>query len=119
MSTQEKPAKSGYPEVLLSQLPEAKVAFKGARAWIMQSESNQLVFFEFEAGMNLPDHNHTYPQWGVVIEGEMELRLNGKPQICKTGDEYLIGVGVMHGAKFLKRTRVMDFFSEKGRYTPK
>ena len=91
MSTQEKPAKSGYPEVLLSQLPEAKVAFEGARAWIMQSESNQLVFFEFEAGMNLPDHNHTYPQWGMVMEGEMELRLNGKPQICKKGDEYLIG----------------------------
>ena len=79
MSTQEKPAKSGYPEVLLSQLPEAKVAFEGARAWIMQSESNQLVFFEFEAGMNLPDHNHTYPQWGMVMEGEMELRLDGKP----------------------------------------
>jgi len=49
----------------------------------------------------------------------MELQLNGKPQICKKGDEYLIGAGVMHGAKFIKRTRVMDFFSEKGRYTPK
>ena len=119
MSTQETPAKSGYPEVLLSQLPEAKVAFEGARAWIMQSESNQLVFFEFEAGMNLPDHNHTYPQWGMVMEGEMELRLDGKPRICKGGDEYLIAANVMHGAKFIKRTRVMDFFSEKDRYTPK
>jgi hypothetical protein len=29
---------SGYPEVLIKQLPEAQVAFKGARVWIMQSE---------------------------------------------------------------------------------
>jgi quercetin dioxygenase-like cupin family protein len=85
----------------------------------MRSEINQLVFFEFEVGMNLPDHNHTYPQWGMVIEGEMELRLDGKPHIYKKGDEYLIGASVMHGAKFIKRTRVMDLFSEKGRYSPK
>ncbi len=85
----------------------------------MQSEKNQLVFFEFAAGMNLPDHNHTYPQWGMVIDGEMELRLDGKPQVCRKGDEYLIAAGVMHGAKFMKRTRVMDFFSEKNRYTTK
>jgi quercetin dioxygenase-like cupin family protein len=67
----------------------------------MQSDHNQLVFFEFEEGMNLPDHNHTYPQWGVVMEGEMELRLDGKTCIYKKGDEYLIGAGVMHGAKFI------------------
>jgi len=28
--------------------------------------------------MGLPDYNHIYAQWGVVIEGEMELRLDGK-----------------------------------------
>ena len=93
--------------------------FEGTRAWIMQSDRNQLVFFEFEAGMNLPDHNHTYPQWGMVIDGEMELRIDGKPRVCKRGDEYLIPVGAMHGARFIERTRVMDFFSEKSRYKPK
>ncbi len=110
---------TGYPEVLIQQLPEAKVPFDGTRAWIMQSENNQLVFFEFEAGMDLPDHNHTYAQWGVVIDGEMELRIDGKPRICKSGDEYLIPVGAMHGSKFIEKTRVMDFFSEKDRYKPK
>jgi quercetin dioxygenase-like cupin family protein len=112
------PKKSGYPEVVVSQLPEAKVAFEGARGWIMQSVNTQLVFFEFEEGTNLPDHNHTYAQWGVVIDGEMEMRLDGKPHRCKTGDEYVIASGVMHGAKFFRRTRVMDFFSEH-RYKPK
>ncbi|NLF88131.1 cupin domain-containing protein [Candidatus Bathyarchaeota archaeon] len=109
---------AGYPDVLLNQLPEAHVAFEGARAWIMQSENTQLVFFTFEQGIELPSHNHTYAQWGVVIDGEMDLLLNGEPHRCRTGDEYLIPPGVMHGARFYKRTRVMDFFSEK-RYKPK
>lgn len=118
MSNKQEPRKSGYPEVMLKQLPEAQVAFEGARGWIMESGDTQLVFFEFEQGTNLPSHKHTYPQWGVVIEGEMDLLLDGKPRRCKTGDEYVIAPGVMHGAIFYKRTRVMDFFSEK-RYKPK
>jgi quercetin dioxygenase-like cupin family protein len=118
MNSKQEPHKSGYPEVMLKQLPEAQVAFEGARAWIMQSEDTQLVFFEFEEGMTLPGHSHTYAQWGVVIEGEMDLLLDGEPRRCRAGDEYVISPGVVHGAKFYKRTRVMDFFSEK-RYKPK
>jgi quercetin dioxygenase-like cupin family protein len=109
---------TGYPNVITN-LPEAQIAFNGARAWIMQGENNQLVFFEFKEGMDLPDHNHTYPQWGMVIDGKMELRIDGKPRICQKGDEYYIPIGAMHGAKFLCKTRVMGFFSEKNRYKPK
>ena len=100
-------------------MPEAKMPFEGARAWITQSKTNQLVFFEFDANLDLPDHNHTYPQWGMVIDGEMELRIDGKSRICKKGDEYLIPIAAMHGAKFIRKTRVIDFFSEKNRYSPK
>jgi quercetin dioxygenase-like cupin family protein len=109
---------SGYPEVI-TRLPEADVPFEGAKAWILQSDVKQLVFFEFKAGMNLPQHCHTYPQWGFVIEGEMELIVDGKPRLCRKGDEYLIPTGAMHGAKFLTKTRVMDFFPEKDRYKQK
>ncbi len=109
---------TAYPNVILS-LPEAEIAFKGARAWIMQGENNQIVFFEFEEGVDLPEHNHVYPQWGLVIDGEMELKINGTPRFCRKGDEYYIPVGELHCARFFSKTRVMDFFSEKSRYKPK
>jgi quercetin dioxygenase-like cupin family protein len=108
--------KTGYPDVITN-LPEAQIAFKGAQAWIMQSINSQIVFFEFEEGMDRPDH--TYSQWGMVIDGKMQLRIDGKPRICQKGDEYYIPSGAMHGARFLAKTRVMDFFSEKSRYKPK
>jgi len=56
----------------------------------MQGINNQIVFFEFEEGIDLPDHKNTYPQWGMVIDGKMELRIDGQPRICQKGDEYYI-----------------------------
>jgi quercetin dioxygenase-like cupin family protein len=110
--------RSGYPEVI-TRLPEADLPFAGVKAWILQADTQQLIFFEFEANAKVPEHSHGYPQWGMVIDGKMELTINGKPRICEKGDEYLIPAGAKHFARFLSRTRVMDFFSEKNRYKPK
>ena len=110
--------KQGYPEVITC-LPEAEMPFEGVKAWILQSDMRQLVFFEFEAGADVPEHSHGYPQWGMVIDGKMELIVNETPRVCEKGAEYVIPAGAKHRARFLSRTRVMDFFSEKSRYKPK
>ena len=110
--------KQGYPEVITC-LPEAAINSEGAKAWILQSDTRQLVFCEFEAGANVPEHSHGYPQWGMVIDGKMALAVNGAPRICEKGAEYVIPAGAKHRARFLSRTRVVDLFSEKSRYKPK
>ena len=107
-----------YPEVIRV-FPEADIAFKGVRAWILQSEKHQLVFFEMEPSASVPEHSHGYAQWGMVIEGKMELVIDGKTRICQKGDEYVIPAQAKHYAEFLSKTRVMDLFSEKNRYKPK
>ena len=109
---------SGYPEVITC-LPEADVPFENAKAWILQADNSQLVFFEFQPDINLPEHSHRYAQWGIVIDGRMELTVDGKPRTCGKGGEYLIPAGAKHSAKFPCKTRVMDLFSEKHRYKPK
>jgi quercetin dioxygenase-like cupin family protein len=109
---------SGYPKVITC-LPAAEINIEGAKGWILQAEATQLVFFEFQVGTKLPEHSHSYHQWGMVIDGKMELTVDGIPRMCKKGNEYLIPAGAKHYATFLKRTRVMDYFSEKTRYKPK
>jgi len=106
---------SGYPNVITC-LPSAEINVESAKGWILQAEASQLVFFEFQADTKVPEHSHNYPQWGMVIDGKMELAVDGKPLMCEKGDKYLIPAGAKHYAKFLKRTRVMDYFSEKDRY---
>jgi len=109
---------SSYPEAI-THLPEAEFAIKGGRAWISQSVTHQIVFFEVAAGLDLPRHSHSYPQWGIVIEGKMELTVDGKSNVYQKGDEYLVPIGAVHCAHFLEKSRVMDFFSEKSRYKSK
>jgi quercetin dioxygenase-like cupin family protein len=104
-----------FPEVITC-LPTAEIKVKGAKAWVLQSDASQLVFFEFKPGTKVPEHQHNYPQWGIVVEGEMELVVGGETFTCKKGTEYLIPAGAKHYVRFLAHTRVMDYFSEKNRY---
>jgi quercetin dioxygenase-like cupin family protein len=108
----------GFPEVI-TRLPEAEIQLKGVRAWILQGEEQQLVFFEMESSAQVPEHSHDYSQWGIIIEGKMELVVEGKSRICEKGDEYVIPAQAKHHARFLIKSRVIDFFSERNRYRPK
>jgi quercetin dioxygenase-like cupin family protein len=107
--------RTGYPEVI-TRLPEADISIKGIRAHVLQGEKHQLVFFEMEPCALVPEHNHEYDQWGMMIEGKMELIIDGKTRTCEKGDEYVIPAHVKHRARVLSKSRVMDFFSEKDRY---
>ena len=110
--------RQGFPEVI-TRLSEADIHFKGVKAWILQGEKQQLVFFEMELSAKVPEHSHDYPQWGIMIEGKMELIIEGKPRICEKGDEYVIPAQAKHYARFLTASRVIDYFSERNRYRPK
>ena len=108
-----------FPTVITA-LPEADIpTLKDARAWILQGEKHQLIFFEMQPTTLVPEHSHNYPQWGMLIEGEMKLTINDKTKTIKKGDEYLIPAQAKHHVKFLTKTRVIDFFSEKTRYKTK
>ena len=115
-------AKSKQPKefpTVITDLPEAHIQAEGIKAWIVQAEKHQLIFFEMQPTALVPEHSHNYPQWGMVIEGEMRLAINGKTRTIKKGNEYLIPAQAKHKATFTTKTRVIDFFSEKTRYKPK
>lgn len=107
-----------YPNVI-TDLPEADIQLKGIKAWILQGEKHQLVFFEMESSAHVPEHSHDYAQWGMMIEGKMELTIDGKARIIEKGDEYVIPAKAKHYVRFLSKCRVIDFFSEKTRYRTK
>ena len=77
-----------FPEIITS-LPEAEIAFDGVRGWIAQGDNHQMVFFEISQSAVVPEHSHN-AQWGIVVEGEMELTIDGRVKIYKKGDEYFI-----------------------------
>lgn len=106
-----------FPE-MITNLPEADINFKGVRGWISQGKDHQIVFFDIEPVGKVSEHAHN-AQWGMVIDGEMELTIGGITKTYKKGDSYYIPDGVPHSAVFKTRTRVLDFFADKNRYKPK
>ena len=106
-----------YPEIL-TRLPEADIPFDGVKGWISQSEDHQIVFMEIEAIGIVPEHSHG-AQWGIVVEGEMELTIGGVTNTYTNGDSYYIPEGVIHSANFISKTWVIDFFADKFRYKRK
>lgn len=109
--------KRDFPEIITG-LPEADIKFPGVRGWIAQGDNYQIVFFEIESTAQVSEHSHD-AQWGIVVEGEMELTIEGRTRVYRKGDDYSIPAKAKHSAKFLTKCRVIDFFNEKSRYKPK
>ena len=106
-----------YPD-MIKKLPEADIDFKGVRGWISQGKDHQIVFFDIEPIGEVKKHSHG-AQWGIVVDGEMDLTIGGITKTCKKGDSYFIPDGVPHSAVFKKRTLALDFFADKDRYKTK
>ena len=103
-----------YPDIIKS-LPEINLPITGVEARIMQSKNNQLVFFDFKEDTEIPMHSHG-SQWGIVVDGEIELTIAEETRIYSKGESYYIPSGVKHGGKIFKGFKAIDFFEEKDRY---
>ena len=105
-----------FPKIITS-LPEADIPIEGVQGWIAQGKDSQVVFFEIEPG-EIPPHSHS-AQWGIVIEGEITLTIEGETRKYRKGDHYYIPEGATHYAECHTFVRALDFFAEPHRYKSK
>ena len=108
---------TAFPD-LIRNMPEVDVPIEGARGWLMSDGERQAVFFDIEAGTEVPLHSHC-AQWGIVIEGEMTFTIGDKTRTYKAGEWYYIPKDVMHAAKVDQRMCVLDVFDAPDRYKTK
>ena len=102
----------------ITALPEADISFEGVKGWLSQAGDHQVVFLEIDAIGEVAEHKHG-AQWGIVVEGEMELSIDGESKIYRKGDSYFVPAGVLHSAVFKKKTWAIDVFADRDRYLAK
>ena len=105
-----------FPEII-TRLPEAMLPFPTSvvKTSVLQSEDGQLIFFDVLQAVELPPHSHK-AQWGTVIQGQLELTIDGATRTYGPGMPYFIPSGVVHCAKIPAGTKIIEFFEEKDRY---
>jgi len=99
----------------IKELPLADIPMAGISARLLQAENRQVLFMEFHEDVVVPGHSHE-AQWGVVIEGEMELTMGSKKLSLKKGDTYYIPKGVVHAARIKRGYRDVVVFDQPDRY---
>jgi len=106
-----------FPEPIRN-LPEADIPFSGIKAYLSQAQNHQVLFWEFTEDVEVPEHSHE-AQWGVVLEGRIDLTIEGVERTYSKGDRYFIDKGERHSAKVYAGYADITFFNQKDRYRPK
>jgi len=106
-----------FPE-FIKNLPQADIPIEGITGWLQNGEHGQVLFLQTDRKITVPEHSHG-DQWGIVIDGEMELTIAGETKKYVQGDSYFIPAGTMHGAVLYKDFRALDHFADKERYKTK
>ncbi len=109
--------KSIFPEAIRN-LPQADIPLDGITAYLSQADSHQILFMEFDKDTDLPEHAHA-AQMGIVLEGMIELCIDGEKHCFNKGDRYYIPEGVTHSGKIRAGYADITFFNEPHRYAKK
>ncbi|MBI9011531.1 MAG: cupin domain-containing protein [Clostridiales bacterium] len=106
-----------FPDPIIK-LPKADIPISGIKAYLSQGENHQILYMSFSKDVDLPEHFHD-EQWGIVLEGEIELTIDGITTLYKKGDRYFIPKGVEHSGKIYAGYADMTFFNQKDRFKVK
>ena len=102
----------------ISKLPKADIPLEGLKAYLSQASDHQIIFMEFEKDVELFEHSHS-AQYGIVLEGKIDLVIGGVSHTFTKGDRYVIPEGVVHSGKIYAGYADVSFFDEKDRYKAK
>jgi len=75
------------------------------------TDEAMLCEFFLERDSVVPEHSHMNDQVGYVIYGSIELTIGDVQRVCQPGDSYAVPGGVVHKARALVDSLVIDAFS--------
>jgi len=106
-----------FPEPIL-RLPEADIPIKGAKGYLSQGDGHQVLYMYFADDVELLEHAHR-AQWGIILDGKVDLDIGGVLRTYGRGDNYYVPDGVKHHGHIYGGLRVVEYFDQADRYKVK
>lgn len=82
---------------------------------VIRSDTGLMVMFFVHQQLDLPEHSHK-GQWGTVLQGRLDLTMNGETTTYRPGQSYDIPSGTPHSGVVHAGSVVLDIFEEPDRY---
>jgi len=91
---------------------DKKELFNGVIGQYLGSGQNMNVMhWNFEDNVTLPEHHHASEQFGYVIKGAFRATIDGKTELLGAGDYYFIPPNAPHSFTSVGETEAIDVFS--------
>ena len=97
------------PIVDLTKLEKREV-IPGFTGVFAHSVSMTLACWTIEEGAVLPAHSHPNEQITYVVEGRLELTLDGETRVLDPSTVAVVPAGSVHSGRALTRVRAVDAF---------
>ena len=69
---------------------------------LIHNDAGSVTLFSFDAGQQLSEHTAPFDALLQVVEGEMELSVEGKVNVVKAGEAFVIPHGARHSVSAAK-----------------
>ena len=96
--------------VIVDTLPVREI-FPGIRARLIHTDRVTHSWVEVDAGATFPEHQHPHEQIVTVLEGELELVVEGKVHRLTPGTVFVIPPDARHSGGGITKCRVLDAFA--------
>jgi quercetin dioxygenase-like cupin family protein len=98
------------PFVALNSLAVREI-FPGLRARIVHTDQTSQSWVDIDAGATFPEHHHPHEQTVNVLEGTLELTVNGETHVLTPGSVFVIPPNATHSGRAPEQCRVLDVFA--------
>lgn len=93
----------------LKEIAEREVV-PGFKGKFIHSDNVTVVHWSITAESELSEHNHPHEQITNIIDGELELSIEGKTKRLKSGELAVVPSNVKHHGKAITDCYVIDVF---------
>lgn len=96
--------------IALDTVPVREI-FPGFHARVVHGARMSHSWVQAEAGASFPEHRHPHEQIVSVLDGELELVVDGQVHRLTAGLIYVIPPDVPHSGRAITNCRVLDAFA--------
>ena len=74
---------------------------------LLDKDSGTLTLFSFDKGQGLSEHKAPYDASVLILDGEAEISIGGKPSRVKAGEMIIMPANIPHALKAITRYKML------------